>query len=63
MKKDITLVNSTSDPVICKVVAFRNDLLNKFFDEIVYKHNEKRTILILSSPQQGQLNKIAQSRP
>ena len=41
MKKDITLVNSTSDPVICKVVSFRNDLLNKFFDEIVYKHNEK----------------------
>lgn len=32
MKKDITLVNSTSDPVICKVVSFRNDLLNKFFD-------------------------------
>lgn len=41
MKKDITLVNSTSDPVICRVVSFRNDMLNKFFDEIVYKHNEK----------------------
>lgn len=32
MKKDITLLNVNSDPVICKVVAFRNDLLNKFFD-------------------------------
>jgi translation initiation factor IF-3 len=41
MKRDITLVNSQSDPVICKVVNFRNDLLSKFFDEIVYKHNEK----------------------
>ena len=44
MKKDITLVNSTSDPVICRVVEFRNNILNKFFEEIVYKHNEKRTI-------------------
>lgn len=42
MKKDITLVNSQSDPIICKVVEFRNNLLNKFFEEIVYKHNEKR---------------------
>jgi len=48
MKKDITLVNSTSDPVICRVLQFRNDLLNKFFDEIVYKHNEKRTFFNLS---------------
>jgi hypothetical protein len=61
MKKDITLVNSISDPVICKVVPFRNDLLNKFFDEIVYKHNEKRTIFSNLSAEQGQLNKITES--
>lgn len=46
LKKDITLVNSTSDPVICRAVPFRNDLLNKFFDEIVYKHNEKRKFFL-----------------
>jgi len=59
MKKDITLVNSTSDPVICRVLQFRNDLLNKFFDEIVYKHNEKRTFFNLSfSFKQSQCHKI-----
>lgn len=57
MKKDITLVNSTSDPVICKVINFRNDLLNKFFDEIVYKHNEKRKIFeLVFSFKQSQCN-------
>ena len=32
LKKDITLVNSTSDPVICRVIEFRNNVLNKFFE-------------------------------
>ncbi len=59
MKKDITLINSTSDPVICRVVNFRNDLLNKFFEEIVYKHNEKRTYFSLFfSLEQSQCHKV-----
>ncbi len=59
MKKDITLINATSDPVICRVVNFRNDLLNKFFEEIVYKHNEKRTYFkLFSSLEQSQCHQI-----
>ncbi len=42
MKKDITLINPNSAPIICRVIPFRNNILNKFFEEIVYKHNEKR---------------------
>lgn len=64
MKKDITLVNSASDPVICRVVSFRNDLLNKFFDEIVYKHNEKcKLSQIIFSVRKSQLDKVTQNCP
>lgn len=59
MKKDITLVNFNSNPIICRVVSFRNNILNKFFEEIVYKHNEKRNLENMFSTESSQFYKIA----
>lgn len=39
MKKDIVLLNYQSNPAVCKVVGFRESILQKFYDEIVTKRN------------------------
>lgn len=38
-KKDLVLVNEESDPMVCKIVEFRRDVLNRFYDEVVTKQN------------------------
>lgn len=38
--KDMVLVNENCEPVICRVIDFRNAVLNRFYEEIVVKRNE-----------------------
>lgn len=47
MKKDILLVNGDTNPVICKVINFRESILKKFYDEIVIKRNEQSIYIII----------------
>ena len=44
MQKDIVLINPISDPVICKISDFRNEVVTRFYSEIVEKRNEERTL-------------------
>lgn len=41
MKKDIVLVNASSNPAVCKLYNFRESILKKFHDEIVNKRNDQ----------------------
>ena len=46
LKKDIILINKSSTPAICKVTDFRENVLKKFYEEIVIKRNEQCNIFL-----------------
>ena len=46
MKLDMVLVSAQSSPPVCRVSNFREDIVSRFYEEVVVKRSQERRIVL-----------------